>query len=258
MGRIYASSDWHGNLELANKIFDYLKPDDTLYFLGDAADRGENGVKVLKALMNDNRVIFIKGNHDQTLLEYLYTQLECFGASFNYELWDYNGGKTTRKELNVIPEEEKRDIYIFLENLPTEKIYESPKGHKVILEHSGYTPFDIPHYSHDPLWDRSHFYDNWNYCPTTDEVKNTYLVHGHTPVFEMEFRFGYNGEQAHDLEWIKNKQLYYENKLPFPPKVIRYCEGHKFNIDLGCFYTNRGVLLDLDTFEEIYFNLEKK
>ena len=43
MRKVYASSDWHGCGYQANKILNYLQPEDKLYFLGDATDRGLQG-----------------------------------------------------------------------------------------------------------------------------------------------------------------------------------------------------------------------
>ena len=31
------------------------------------------------------------------------------------------------------------------------------------------------------------------------------------------------------------------------------CRGHKICIDMGCFYTGRTCLFNIDTFESIYF-----
>ena len=42
------------------------------------------------------------------------------------------------------------------------------------------------------------------------------------------------------------------------PKIIRYCSGHKFDIDMCTISTNRVMLLDLDTFEEIYFDVQEE
>ena len=39
MGRVFACSDLHGMMSLYKQIKDFLKPDDIVYFLGDASDR---------------------------------------------------------------------------------------------------------------------------------------------------------------------------------------------------------------------------
>ena len=36
------------------------------------------------------------------------------------------------------------------------------------------------------------------------------------------------------------------------PQIVKYCDCHKIDIDLGTSLTNMSVLLDLDTFEPIY------
>ena len=40
------------------------------------------------------------------------------------------------------------------------------------------------------------------------------------------------------------------------PNIIRYCDGHKFDIDMCTVVSGRIALLDLDTFEEIYIDGE--
>ena len=49
MNKVYATSDWHGaDIELIDKVFNFLGPKDKLYFLGDAIDRGGYGYENLK------------------------------------------------------------------------------------------------------------------------------------------------------------------------------------------------------------------
>ena len=36
-------------------------------------------------------------------------------------------------------------------------------------------------------------------------------------------------------------------------EVVKYCGGHKIDIDLGSFAYHKTCLLDLDNFEPIYF-----
>ena len=55
----YACSDLHGNWELWTEIKKFLKPDDTLYYLGDATDRGPDGWAILKEMLNDSRINYI-------------------------------------------------------------------------------------------------------------------------------------------------------------------------------------------------------
>ena len=52
--------------------------------------------------------------------------------------------------------------------------------------------------------------------------------------------------------------IHFMNSEPTPDnEICRYCGGHKINIDLGSFKTHRACLLNLDTFEPIYFDEER-
>ena len=66
---VYACSDIHGSLSIWNKIKEILKPNDALYFLGDACDRGFDGWQIIKEMLDDLRVIYIRGNHEQLPLD---------------------------------------------------------------------------------------------------------------------------------------------------------------------------------------------
>ena len=268
-GRIFASGDWHGCGKVAKQVLDYLGPNDTLYFLGDAIDRGRDGLAIFDELIADPRVIFIKGNHEAMMADAIPSivkdleERECFDpCAFGYRLWFQNGGEETAyKFLNM----DKTRIYKYRElinNMPTEVRYSSPAGHTVIMEHAGYTPFDIPHRSHDPLWDRDHFYDKWGAFmggkwEKNSEVDKTYLVHGHTPVQYLRLMYGYDGMEPLTKEERKHKNNWWNSRGLIIPEIIRYCSGHKFDIDCCTIVSRRIALLDLDTFETIYFDEEE-
>jgi len=259
-GKVFCSSDWHGTGYLADKVFDFLKPDDTLYFLGDAIDRNPDGVKIFQALMDRPNTFYIKGNHDEMMArcipslykDNLYNDLDL-------SLWYSNGGSKTASALECLSKEDTYKIKKKIDTMPTELIYTSPAGHTVIMEHAGYTPFDIPHRSHDPLWDRDHFYDKWDNGFNKNELNpdTTYLVHGHTPVQYLKYTYGYEGQEQLTKEEMKYKRIWYLDNAPVPaPTIIRYCDNHKFDVDMCTIVSNRIALLDLDTFEEIYFDGE--
>ena len=261
MSKVYATSDWHGCGKVARKVLDYLQPDDILYFLGDATDRGKDGVEIFLSLINRPNTFYIKGNHDAMMAEaipYLYREIEdinYYGGN-HYALWYGNGGSVTGQFFWNMSKPDVFAIKAAVDKMPTELKYKSPKGHTVILEHAGYSPFDIPHRSHDPLWDREHFNDNWVMKNDTSEIaKNTYLVHGHTPVQYLKFCYGYAGQPPMTLDEFKVKDAWMcgEN-IDWKPQIIRYCDGHKFDIDMCTIASNRIALLDLDTFEEIYID----
>ena len=245
MGRVYATSDWHGNLAVAEKVFEFLQPNDTLYFLGDCADRGNEGVMLAQMLLDDPRVKFIKGNHEIFMEEGLNDMINI-GYPRDMNLWVYNGGYPTIEELSKMTDNEMRMLRAQLKQLPQTLIYNNRDGKDIILNHCGYTPsfangneFYIPA-GFSPCWDRSHFFEYWDDA----HFPNTYVVHGHTPVILLEKKFN---------DWA-GKKTPSEEEYDF--KALHYCDGHKICIDLGSFFTNKTMLLDLDSFEEIYIKGE--
>jgi len=267
--RVYASSDWHGCWDVAKKVLDYLQPEDILYFLGDSTDRGPDGVKIFQALMTRPNTFYIKGNHDQMMADaipFVWAEIEDINyyGGHQYSLWYQNGGNKTAKDFWKMTKEEVYAIKEAIDKMPTELKYKSLAGHTIIMEHAGYTPFDIPHRSHDPLWDREHFYDNWvSGCGASETARDTYLVHGHTPVQYLKFMYGYNGEQPLTKEEMIAKRQFMQDIIMdgeeiIKPTIIRYCNGHKFDIDMCTVASNRIALLDLNTFKEIYFDKEEE
>ena len=251
MNKVYATADWHGCLAPAKKLMNYLDKNDKLYYIGDSIDRGEDGIKLLNLLTKDKRVIYLRGNHEQMMLDAL---RDARNGRFSdaFYIWQSNGGNKTFKSIDGPTEAEK---YIAkIEQMDIWAEYKSPKGHSVILEHAG---FSLGHSTelHDPLWDRKHFDQPWGDEPGDE---NIYLVHGHTPVQYLQFEFGYidcppltEEEKKIKSAWLDVPKDYYQ------PTIIRYCDGHKFDIDLCTIVSNRVALLDLDTFEVKYFEGEE-
>ena len=254
MGRTYATADWHG-CEVARKVWDFLQHDDKLYFLGDAADRGPIGAELIENLLTDDRVTYLKGNHEDffaKLMPNIYITNYVGGVNGH---WYYNNGGEPTVDAFVDKKKYTKEQIGFLaetlKNLPTECRYINKDGKEIILEHAGYTPWGMPIRNHDPLWDRDHFDDLYNQKGT-----NTYIIHGHTPVQYLQFYYGYNGCPPMTTEFAKLKRafLYDEPMGDWKPTILHYCNGHKIDIDLCTIVSNRVALLDLDTFEEIYFD----
>ena len=80
MGKTYVCSDIHG---MGGTYLDTLKKlnkDDVLYILGDATDRGDEGIGILYDIMKHNgensqkpQIKYILGNHDLMLIENMET-----------------------------------------------------------------------------------------------------------------------------------------------------------------------------------------
>ena len=221
---VYATADLHGYLDLYKKIKYFLKPDDVVYLLGDAGDRGPQSWETIKAILDDPQFIYIKGNHDDMLVK---AALNYLGEERDPELLYYdlinNGGQTTW--VKMLQDKNNLEYLYKLKNCPEELIY----GDEIHLCHAGFTPGR----RRNVLWDRKHLYEQVH--PETSD--NFIVVHGHTPVYYM------HGAQTLDdcYKWIR-------------PEF--YANGHKINIDMGTYNTKACCLLNLDTFEYHIFQLE--
>ena len=235
---VYAFSDLHSQYDLWQQIKDFIKPEDTVYCLGDCVDRGPVGLKVLNEVMETPNIILLKGNHEDFIDSIGSETLQYPDKDINY-LWQANGAINTIKDFLKLTKEEKRILIDKIRNLPTHAEYTNIKGDVIYLCHAGRQPDtpeildlhkgDIP--MHNYIWDRDHLFDKkWR------GKSNEYCVHGHTPVEEMYY-------------FTNSKQDLPRSRF----KIHRYCEGHKINIDLGSFFNHYACLLNLDTFEPIYF-----
>lgn len=241
MNKTYAFSDVHGVYDLWAQIRDYCDETDTIYFLGDANDRGPDGVRIIAELLKDKRVIYLKGNHEDMLTICVPEFIE--GHFANQCWWYMNGGMKTWKTLSQLSEESQLYFVRKLNNLPKSAWYASPKGHKVFLTHAGtdlrYTEQELITMGRgckDPyIWDRGHFF-----APHPQGFNNVYQVHGHTPVVKL-----------------RKEYEFFEPNTPIVLEVFNYCEGHKIDIDMSSFASGITALIDLDTFNVKYFQTKE-
>ena len=139
---IYCSADWHGCYWVWEKVKEILKPNDRLIFLGDAADRGPDGWRLIKELLDDQRVVYIKGNHEDMMEKALKDWLKYPDDSYwgqELELWFYNGAEPTYNNFieDNIPIEEKRKYLYQLADLPCAVMYHNTLDIDIYLTHAG-------------------------------------------------------------------------------------------------------------------------
>ena len=223
MNKTYAVSDIHGMKPLWDQIMKYLDPNDTLYCLGDCADRGNDGWEIIKDAIADKRVIYLKDE----------------GFYYDYALLCNNGGAKTFEDWQI-GERANPVWYHELAKLSLQEIYMNKNNQIILLSHAGYTLGDRPNF-HDLIWSREHFYDPWPEGPSADR---TFCIHGHTPFLLMPNYDPYIavGKSYKDFD-LENMNHFW------------YCDGHKCDIDNGSFATGKTCLIDLDTFETIEFTM---
>ena len=201
---VLAWSDIHGRIDIFLKGLTYLKPEDKVYFLGDAADRGQTGWECIKYILNDKRFIYIKGNHEDLMIKAIghYSPDDGFHWDDNMNLWFWNGGEVTYNAFmddTTISPEEKIEILHKIAQLPFCTIYNNAKNQRVLLSHAGCDCFEAAEIWDEEkfIWDRNHlmFYDTWYGNP--DEV----IVHGHTPI-ELMIK-----EQHKNIQLLTEKHM---------------------------------------------------
>ena len=104
---IYAVGDIHGQQTMLQDMLELLNTQpltasDTLVFLGDYVDRGENSCAVIETLLNlkerHSNLVFLRGNHEQLMLDAYPDLSEGADPMQQLEkmaLWLQNGGADT-------------------------------------------------------------------------------------------------------------------------------------------------------------------
>lgn len=239
---VYCCSDLHGCYDLYEQINKFLKPEDIVYFLGDATDRGSEGWRLLKAIAANPQWKYIKGNHEDMLVDAMRDFIKYDSYDTAYQLLVYNGGYATFSGWLAEDEKFYESWMNHINKFPTYDIYTNKDNIHIILSHAGFTPtinhqtghIEIPE-DRDLIWNREHFNEKWN-----NALTNFIVVHGHTPTESLV-------DYLHEDEF---------RDIIVEPGALWYCENHKVCIDCGSVWSGYTVLLDLDTFDEHIFENE--
>jgi len=178
MERIFAVGDIHGCLDKLVSLMDIIDVDlkkETLVFMGDYIDRGPHSKEVVDYLIDlargGNRVVFLKGNHELMLQNYL--------SGKDKLSFLYNGGEATLgsymkggglNEADLIPPEHLE----FFDNL---RLYYETENY--IFVHGGLKAnISLEHQDEwDMLWMRDEFiYSDFDF--------GKLVIFGHTPFRE--------------------------------------------------------------------------
>lgn len=233
---IYACSDIHGRYDRWTALLEKLalRPDDTLYVLGDVIDRGPDGCKILLDMMGRPNVIPILGNHEFTAAVCLPWLLEEVTDRSLADLddarlaalqeWIRNGGGPTIRGLKELSQVERKDILDYLREM---ELYAETEagGRSFVLTHAG-----LDHFSPEkPLEDYE--LEDFLFCrpkPNDTFWPDRYLVYGHTPTRLLRARMG---------------KALSDDILP--------C-GQQIAIDCGCGFDGKLGCICLDTMEMFY------
>ena len=239
-------SDIHGMGDLFDEVMNYLEEDNEPYqliYLGDACDRGPDGYRIMKQLLRNPNVIYLKGNHEDLFVKaaYAFRRLcqdehmtsnqiyEAYGRDVSFimqmeqDMWLHyvNGGASTFE--SWIKDGCPQGIITQLQNLPVKYSYKNYD-----FCHAGCLSYYFENNDEkEMIWSRRHFPMPW--------IKDRILIHGHTPVMHLF-------HDSMDCKAIEDA----------PPKYlqpVRY-SVNKIDMDTGAFATNLIALygIESDTF----------
>ena len=190
-GMQYVMSDLHGCYDLFLRMLDriHFGERDVLYFLGDAADRGPDGIAVIRELMGRGNVLPLLGNHEDMFRRSIRGKLGPaprpgrLETRRNFLNWTRNnGGDVTWAAYCALPEPDQREIAAWLEALPL--YYElTVGGRSFLLTHAGvgdHAPEKDPSSCdlEDLIWGRTDY--------SRVYYRDRYLVTGHTPTILID------------------------------------------------------------------------
>lgn len=264
--KTYAFTDIHGMGNHFDVMMNYIETqsngDYKIFYLGDACDRGPDGYRIMKALLSNPQVVYIKGNHEDMFVKachafYDIAAEEGYSAAeyakmINYDIWEVyplnddirlavaNGGASTLNSWMI--EGCSRRIVAQIADLPVKAS---------IVMYNGENPrriFDMCHagcieaeWDNDDvesmIWSRTHFSAKWDPADNIPHV----LLHGHTPTMNLPlYTFDANEDDCAD-------------HCP-----ATYSEATKVDLDTGTFFSKRAWIMDLDTLECFAFGPEGK
>ncbi len=150
--RTFVVGDIHGGLKGLEQVLErtpYTK-NDLFIFLGDYVDGWSESALVVSFLQkfSDNyKCIFLRGNHDELLTDYL-------ESGIANPMWLKHGGVSGKKSFDALDDNERQHHLLFLRNL--ENYYIDKKNR--LYCHAGFTnPFgpDHEYYANTVYWDRT-------------------------------------------------------------------------------------------------------
>ena len=182
---IYVMSDIHGNMRRFRSVMEkiQLRPEDTLYVLGDVIDRHPYGIEILEEIIATPNIKMTLGNHEYMMLNVLcasnvpWPRQPFVSAS---GIWSFNGGDVTLDAFMKRPEERRGTIlYYLLHECPLSRRIEVGKK-KYELVHS--VPPELYVSSIHKGYSSAAEFATWNrFIYTRDVLPDYTIVNGHTP-----------------------------------------------------------------------------
>lgn len=215
MGKIYVCSDIHAHADVLHEALSRLDADDRLYMIGDAVDKGTDGMEALKMLMRDPRCEMLIGNHDLMMLQNYACEEhrdELPGRLVDdvFLRWQIlNFGYATWEAFRRESREDQQQMMAYMQSRPLLKIVEAG-GRKFILVHAAIPrtyPLDHLHDLYlDVIRDEEYpFLYDWKsdfvWGRYVTRVPGYTVIVGHTPAqYRGEEYIRQEGEDWYDID----------------------------------------------------------
>ncbi len=224
MKRTLVIGDIHGGLRALNQVLEKanVTQKDTLIFLGDYVDGWSESPQVIDFLIGlsqKQNCIFIRGNHDELLLDWLQSNRDN-------PLWFDHGGQATVLAYANVDEATKQKHIDFLKNLDNYYLDSSNR----LFVHAGFTNLNGVTHEYFPkmfYWERT----LWELAVALDKSMS-----------------------SDALLYPKRLKLYSEIYIGHTPvtkinKIIPIQMANVWNIDTGAAFLGPLTILDIDTKE---------
>lgn len=271
MHDIFFFTDVHGNYELYKTAIEYCNKQDSeamIVYGGDACDRNPDGYKIMQELLDNPKVVYLKGNHEdmfvqaarfiinnykdklepQIIKDYLY---DAYVTAPQIRLSIYNGGFDTLADWmldgmpnNFVSQIDKLPLTFSTDTIDFCHAGTIPKVFNRVAqdEYEG----EIPDKEDTELilWDRNMLGYGW--------APNRICVYGHTPTPYLPTKY-----------YEKNKSLPNAHPCKYIGNLDERLNGAKIAMDVGTASSGKLYVLNCLTmkaqgFKDLNFNSEEK
>lgn len=210
MKDIFCFTDVHGYYNLYKAAIDYCykqDPECLILYLGDACDRGPNGYKIMRELLDNPQVVYLKGNHEDMFVaaarfimndlskplsyeeakNYLYSS---YLRDFATQVQDciYNGGRETLAAW--IADGMPNDFVTSISKLPLTFSTDTMDFCHAGANYKAFRSVADDEYENELpdkddamllLWDRNYLGMGW--------APNRICIYGHTPTYHLPAKY---------------------------------------------------------------------
>ncbi len=196
----YVISDLHGHYDIFEHLLKKVNfsDQDRLYMLGDAIDRGPDGIKILQRVMNTPNMRFLIGNHEFMMLNSvpedgsMPEDIEMIMGRSAVNWLFNNGGIITCKKYAELKRSERQILLEWLRNcLLTTVVHINDTD--FCLTHTCFAKklIDVPYKFHEYrqanniVWNTPYRRDVWADPAMYYEMKPWKFIIGHVPVYRI-------------------------------------------------------------------------